>query len=488
MNTPPALPGVLLLAAVLSSGPGAGRGAEIGAGIAVDFRRTNGTLRALHGVNLGPLCYRGMVDLSEHHRALRLPLTRLHDVVWVHADAVDVSTIFRDFRDDPAAPENYDFAATDDYLASVIAAGSPVLYRLGESIEHTPRKYRVHPPADPAKWAAVCCRIISHYNEGWASGFHHGIRYWEIWNEPENRPAMWTGTDEQFLELYTLTARAIKARWPDLKVGGPAIGDTGRFEADTFQPSAFLSRFLQHCREQRVPLDFFSWHRYAAEPADLARRARAIRQLLDAGGFAATESHLNEWNFLPGEDWRPMMREGQGVERERWSAVLRGPRGAAFAAWALISLQDAPVDMANFYTAEIQMFGMFDFNGVPQPTYHAFRAFSTLLDTPHRVPMPPCTAGRPAVWAGRDAAGTRAALLLSVFDPASGLPDLEIRGLPWPGWSTTYTVQVLNVAHHDLERVEQGDLPPDGRLFLRSRFASPAVVLVQIRRGVRESP
>jgi hypothetical protein len=400
---------------------------------------------------------------------------------------VDVSTIFREFRDDPAEPANYDFAATDDYVAAVIAAGSPVLYRLGESIEHTPRKYRVHPPADPAKWAEICCRIVRHYNEGWAAGFRHGIRYWEIWNEPENRPAMWTGTDEQFLDLYTATARAIKDRWPELKVGGPSIGDTGRFEGDAFQPSAFLSRFLRHCREQRLPLDFFSWHRYAADPSDLARRARAIRQLLDAAGFPDTESHLNEWNFLPGEDWRPMMREGQGVERERWNAVLRGPQGAAFAAWALVSLQDAPVDMANFYTAEIQMFGMFDFNGVPQPTYHAFRAFSTLLDTPQRVPTPPGAAGQPAVWAGRDAVGTRAAILLSVFDPASGLPDLVIRGLPWPGWSTTFRVRVLNVAHHDLERVDQGDLPQDGRVFL-GRFASPAVVLVQLQRGVRESP
>ena len=68
-----------------------------------------------------------------------------------HADAVDISTIFRDFRNDPARPENYEFAATDDYLAAIVQTGSPLFYRLGESIEHTPRKYRVHPPKDFAK-------------------------------------------------------------------------------------------------------------------------------------------------------------------------------------------------------------------------------------------------------------------------------------------------------------------------------------------------
>ena len=62
--------------------------------LTVDFSKTNGVIRPLHGVNLGPLCYRGMVDLSAYHRELALPLTRLHDVVWVNYDAVDISTIF----------------------------------------------------------------------------------------------------------------------------------------------------------------------------------------------------------------------------------------------------------------------------------------------------------------------------------------------------------------------------------------------------------
>jgi beta-xylosidase len=188
-----------------------------------------------------------------------------------------------------------------------VKTGSAVLYRLGESIEHTPRKYRVHPPKDFGKWADICCAIIRHYNEGWADGFRYNIRYWEIWNEPENQPAMWTGTDDQYFQLYEITAKAIKARWPDLKVGGPSLGYTGEFKDGQFKPGDFLLRFLRRCRDRQVPLDFFSWHRYASDPSDYARRACALRQLLDAHGFTKTESHFNEWNYLPNEDWRPMM-------------------------------------------------------------------------------------------------------------------------------------------------------------------------------------
>ena len=445
--------------------------------LVVDFSKTNGVIRPLHGVNLGPLCYRGMVDLSAYHRELKLPLTRLHDIVWVNSDAVDISTIFRDFGNDPAQAGNYDFAATDDYLSAIVQAGSPILYRLGESIERTARQYRVHPPADFAKWAEICCGVICHYNQGWAGGFRHDIRYWEIWNEPENRPAMWTGTDDQYFQLYEVTAKAIKARWPDLKVGGPSLGYTGEFKAGRFEAGDFLLRFLRYCRDHQAPLDFFSWHRYAGDPADYARRARAIRQLLDEEGFSRTESHLNEWNYLPNEDWRPMTKEGQGLAREQWSAEMRGPKGAAFAAWALASLQDAPVAMANFYTADVQMFGMFNFNGVPQKTFYAFRAFRALLDTPRRALTPPCETGKVAVCAGLDSKATRAAVLLSNFATPGDPPELRLRQAPWIG-PTRFEVYLID-SLHDGELVRSGSFEHDGRLAL-PELKPPSVVLLKL--------
>jgi hypothetical protein len=402
----------------------------------------------------------------------------LHDVVWVNYDAVDVSTVFRDFRDDPLRADNYTFAATDDYVEAVVPAGSPVLYRLGESIEHTTRKYRVQPPVDYEKWAEVCCRIIAHYNEGWADGFQHDIRYWEIWNEPENRPAMWTGTDEAYWDLYEVTAKAIKARWPDLKVGGPSLGHAGHFEGEQFVPSEFLLGFLARCRDHRVPLDFFSWHRYAAEPSEYARRARALRRVLDTHGFTQTESHCNEWNYLPDEDWRPMTREGQGRIREAWAEKIRGPKGAAFAAWTLMALQDAPVDMADFYTAEVQMFGMFNIHGVPQKTYYAFRAFREMLETPKRVRTPECVAGRIALCAGVSGGNDRAAVLLSNFDQSDGgSAVLNLRGLPWEV-STRFEVWVVDEMN-DFEQVRRGVVAEGGVLGL-PELKVPSVVLVRL--------
>jgi xylan 1,4-beta-xylosidase len=446
--------------------------------VQVDFQATQGLIRPLHGVNLGPLCYRGTVDLSVYHRELAIPLTRLHDVPWVNAEAVDIHTVFPDFRNDPAQAESYQFAPTDDYILAITNVQSRIVYRLGESIEHTARQYHVHPPSDPQKWAAICLGIIRHYNHGWAQGFRHDIRYWEIWNEPDVRPSMWTGTDLDYFRLYEVTAKAIKAEFPEVKVGGPALGGTGRFLGDSFQPSAFLTNFLSFCQQHQAPLDFFSWHCYTSQPWELPRRAGAVRHLLDQYGFVQTESHLNEWNYLPNDDWRPLVRQGQGTPRERWFEEMGGPAGAAFDATVLLLLQDAPVDAANFYTGEIQGFGLFNFQGVPKTSFYAFKAFRELLNTPMRVQAIGNQAGQLAVLAGVGANRSRAAVLVSNFKAAGERLDVLLQNRPWEG-PTQYEVLVVD-ATHNLAQVAQGVLQPSVRT-LPLNLKAPSVALIKLR-------
>ena len=148
------------------------------------------------------------------------------------------------------------------------------LYRLGESIEWTAHKYYVHKPADYDRWARICLGIIRHYNEGWANGYKFDIRYFEIWNEAEIGPPQWDGTAEDYYRLYATAARAIKAKWPELKVGGPAAAHSGGLAGNKLAPSPFLQGFLECCRKESVPVDFLSWHMYTGD-ATAPVRARA---------------------------------------------------------------------------------------------------------------------------------------------------------------------------------------------------------------------
>ncbi len=144
--------------------------AEDPAVLTVDFAKPHGTLRALHGVNKGPLVPGGLIDLTEAQRALGIPFTRLHDCHWPNPDVVDMHAIFPDPAADPEDPKSYVFGPTDEYIAAVRATGAQIVFRLGESIEHTTIKRHVHPPADLARWTAAAVGMIRHYNDGWAGG------------------------------------------------------------------------------------------------------------------------------------------------------------------------------------------------------------------------------------------------------------------------------------------------------------------------------
>ncbi|TNJ66954.1 hypothetical protein FE784_07060 [Paenibacillus hemerocallicola] len=343
-------------------------------------------LKRLHGVNNGPVCYGSLLDVTPYYEKAGFPLIRLHDTNWPNPGEVDIHTIFRDFSRDADDPASYDFSRTDEYIRSVLATGAKIVYRLGESIEHTKVKYYVHPPADMEKWARICVNIIRHYNEGWADGFHYGIRYWEIWNEPDNpdRNCMWSGTPEQYYEMYRIAATAIKRHDPALKVGG---------QAATMVNLPFTEGFVAYCRDNRLPLDFFTWHTYADEPGQIMRNALKARKLLDEAGFEDTESHLNEWNYMRADEgteaelWGRLWKPGGETFRRSLFERQKNEEGASFAAAVFAMLQDAPIDEANYYDGQPhELFsGLFDAYGIPQKTYRVFEQFQLMCAYGKRV-------------------------------------------------------------------------------------------------------
>lgn len=243
-------------------------------------------------------------------------------------------------------------------------AGTKVFYRLGQKIEHWEKKYGIYAPQDPHKWAVICEHIIAHMNEGWADGHHMGIEYWEIWNEPNIVFECWIGTPQQYFELYAVTAKHLKQRFPNIKVGGPAIG---------YYDEPWLREFLAYVRDNRLPLDFYSWHRYATAPDEIAADARRHRALLEEYGLGHVESILNEWNYVKsfrGEDWYHSIK------------TMTGLKGAVFAAGVMASCQYEPVDMLMYYDARpTGMNGMFSmYTYEKMKTYYPIAAWSDMKD------------------------------------------------------------------------------------------------------------
>lgn len=279
----------------------------------IDFSDVQGKIKPLHGVNNAPEpdCEEGYRDVLAR---AGIPYVRLHDMGGHYAAAryVDIANVFPDFEKDPTDPASYDFAFTDWLIADIYRQGSEVVYRLGCSIEpeHFIKPRNIIPPRDNLRWAQICEGIIRHYNEGWANGYRFGIRYWEIWNEPDNTPdmkdsPMWKGSPEQYYALYETASLYLKQRFPELMIGG--YGSCGFYAvlggyvkaANSSERTEhfidFFHGFLSHIRQKNCPLDFFSWHSYADAASNVVF-AEYAKKILDQYGYTNTEMHLNEWN------------------------------------------------------------------------------------------------------------------------------------------------------------------------------------------------
>lgn len=245
--------------------------------------------------------------MNEHFHFLSeagIPFSRLHDVGGLFGSYrfVDVPNIFRDFDADEKDPANYDFTFTDLLLENLVEAGVEPYFRLGVTIEcqaHI-KYFRIEPPKDMEKWARICEHIVRHYTEGWANGYHYKITYWEIWNEPDDCSCQpcWRGTNAEYYNLYTITAKHLKSCFPNIKVGGYASCGCYGIDTATDRDKGgrdFFWGFFEHLKTNDAPIDFFSWHAYE-DVTEISVMDAWIRQELDKLGFSHVEMHLNEWN------------------------------------------------------------------------------------------------------------------------------------------------------------------------------------------------
>lgn len=347
--------------------------------IKVQSQEIIGKIKKVNGGNLAP----PLTEETQPHCNIRddfskmnIPVTRLHDAPFENGGlrVVDVPLIFCNMNANANNPDNYYFEQTDDYIKNCIDAGTKVYYRLGTTIEHSENKYFVHPPKDVKKWIDVVSNIIRHYTEGKWNGFYYDIEYWEIWNEPDLGPQMWTGTLDEFNDFYVRVSTELKKRFPHLKIGGP--GHCSGEESN-------VKNFLSVCAKHNAPLDFYSYHLYPSDDKEILEHPYFIRKWLDESGYTETELHLNEWHYNPsGPDFWSFDRYKQG---ELLKAAMQ-TEGAAFINTILIGWQDTPVDLGCYYTVTETRWGVFE-NRKPTKSYYGMKAFGEVIKYENRLQL-----------------------------------------------------------------------------------------------------
>ncbi|PWU41538.1 hypothetical protein DK265_00195 [Pseudomonas aeruginosa] len=260
---------------------------------------------------------------------------------------------------------NWNYEATDLYIkeAQGVSDKVEILFRIGRSLGDGNRK------PDPQAYSDWAKSVVKRYSTNYAShGISRPILYWEIWNEPD-LASFYDGTPSDFYTFYSTVAKAIKSVNPNIKVGGPGVANP---VADN---KAFVDDFLDYCKKNKTPLDFYSWHHYcdgSSDPYDYYAIGQKISSLIQSKAPSGTRSFLTEWNITP------------TVTIGTTSAV-QTMQTASFICSALTYMQDASIDKSYFYRCDAMHLGLF--NNDKKYTYasKAFIVFENMRSTPYRL-------------------------------------------------------------------------------------------------------
>lgn len=156
-----------------------------------------------------------------------------------------------------------------------------------------------HP--EPAGWVALIDAFIRHLLQRYGAPEVHEW-YFEVWNEP-NLDGFWEGADQKaYFDLYTRTAKTIKAIAPLLRVGGPSTAG-----------AAWVPEFLAHAKATNTPVDFITTHTYGVDngfldefgkedlklsplPDAIVGDVRRVRKEIEASHLPGLPLFFTEWS------------------------------------------------------------------------------------------------------------------------------------------------------------------------------------------------
>lgn len=308
-----------------------------------------------------------------------------------HGLFCDDMAIYHPYTDENGIThEHYNFTYLDRVMDAYLGVGLKPFLELGFMPEKMASgdqtifywKGNTTPPADHEKWAAMVKALIEHLIARYGK---EEVATWpvEVWNEP-NLPGFWKDADQQaYLKLYDVSVKAVKEALPDMRVGGPAVcGGSGCMQ--------WISAFLDHCRDEKVPVDFLTRHIYMGQtpsrrgrylyhdmcmPSFSIGEAEATRRLIDSyPEFKGMEMHITEFNT----SYNPFCPTHDTVYNAALIAGLLAGLGDTCASYSYWTFGDVFEEIGVPDRPFHGGFGLLANDSIPKPTYWTFEFFSRL--------------------------------------------------------------------------------------------------------------
>ena len=236
----------------------------------------------------------------------------------------------------------------------------------------------VSPPKSWERWGDLISHFAHHLVDRY--GIDEVSRwYFEVWNEPNLD--FWAGDpkEETYYHLYDVTARALKAVSLRLRVGGPSTAQ-----------AAWGGRFIRHCAENHIPVDFVSTHVYANDTArdvfgstETISRNQMVCRAVHKVHKQVAESALPKLPIVWSE-----YNASYKNEPDVTDSVFMGP-------WLADTIRqcDGLVEMLSYWTFSDVFeeqgvvkqpfyggYGLIAAGGLPKPAFNAFKLLHMLGD------------------------------------------------------------------------------------------------------------
>lgn len=329
---------------------------------------------------------RSILSLREDYRADLRKMKEVADIKFVR-----FHDIFHDdvgvYDEDKTGKPIYNFSYVDQIYDGLLAAGVRPFVELSFMPAKLAAKppvihsfwYRpnVTPPKNWTKWNGLINAFTNHLIQ------RYGIDevskwYFEVWNEPDLE--FWGGKPRQptYYRLYDETVRELKKVNPRLRVGGPSTATKD-----------WIPSFLNHCAQNKVPIDFVSTHTYANEDdkKPMARSAvvsgnmQAVKQMVASSRLPKLPIIWSEYNASWANEVNVTDSEFMGPWLANNIARCDGlADGMSF--WTFSDVFDENgVVTRPFYGG----FGAIAIGGIPKASYNAFKLMHLLGEK--RIPL-----------------------------------------------------------------------------------------------------
>lgn len=257
----------------------------------------------------------------------------------------------------------------------------------------------VTPPKDYEKWGALIEHLVTHFTERYGE---EEVKSWyfEVWNEPNLTPGFWTGTQEEYFNLYKYAVNAVRKVNPAYKVGGPATAG-----------AAWEPELIDFCVKNNVPIDFISTHSYGVKQGYLdeygnsgtvlAKEEFAVsgdvlqsRKEISESVKPNLELHYTEWSasYTPSDPIHDSYHEAAYVLQKLKQV---GDAAQSMSYWVFTDIFE---ESAPRFTPFHGGFGMLNTQGINKPVFYAYQFLNRLGETE-------LINADPTSWACKDADG-----------------------------------------------------------------------------------